>query len=167
MLFRSGQTTVPPPGRARPAVPSAPRVTPLPRGEWTDAQKALVEKHARYGEPDNAVGTLLRVPELFDGVMPYTIYLSEDSSLTPRQRELLILRAAWLTGTPSLWARHAAWAKKAGMTDADIKAVYAFLMTRTPVKLATPENELRFPYNVRALVAGWKLLFLKIGRAHV
>ena len=100
-------------------------MTPLPRGEWTDAQKALVEKHARYGEPDNAVGTLLRVPELFDGVMPYTIYLSEDSSLTPRQRELLILRAAWLTGTPSLWARHAARAKKAGMTDADIKGIAA------------------------------------------
>jgi alkylhydroperoxidase family enzyme len=95
----------------------------MPATEWNDAQKALVEKHARYGSADNAIRTLIRVPELFDGVMPYTIYLAEDSSLTPRQRELLILRAAWLAGNQALWSRHALRARKAGWSDADLRRI--------------------------------------------
>jgi mono/diheme cytochrome c family protein len=49
------------------------------------------------------------------------------------------------------------------MRDDDIRAVYAFLMTRRPVAERAPPNELPFPYNIRALVAGWKLLFLDRG----
>lgn len=44
-------------------------------------------------------------------------------------------------------------------TDADIKNVYAFMMTRTAVKSAAPPNELGFPYNMRSLVAVWKTLY--------
>jgi len=115
-----GQTRVDPPGFARPT-PAAQRVAPLPDAEWNDAHRALAQKYARYGAPDNAFKTLLRVPELADGVMPYTIYLSEDSILTPRQRELLILRAAWLGGNQTVWSRHAPRARRAGMTDADLR----------------------------------------------
>jgi mono/diheme cytochrome c family protein len=46
------------------------------------------------------------------------------------------------------------------MREDDIKAVYAFVMTRRPVSATPPPNDLPFPLNVRALVAGWKLLFL-------
>ncbi len=45
--------------------------------------------------------------------------------------------------------------------DEDIAALYAFLMTREPVREVTPANELVFPLNIRFLVAGWKLLFLE------
>ena len=45
------------------------------------------------------------------------------------------------------------------VTDADLKAIYAFLMTRPPVSQAVPENTLGFPFNIRPLLAGWKLLF--------
>jgi mono/diheme cytochrome c family protein len=48
-------------------------------------------------------------------------------------------------------------------TDADIAAMYAFLMTRAPMRQATPPNALPFPFNVRALLAGWNLLFLRQG----
>lgn len=44
-------------------------------------------------------------------------------------------------------------------SDEDIQALYAFFMTRTPVKAEEKKNELPFPLNVRALQAGWKLLF--------
>lgn len=47
------------------------------------------------------------------------------------------------------------------VADADLHALYAFLMTRDAVAYRPPANELRFPFNVRALVGGWKLLFLK------
>ncbi|WP_237355785.1 cytochrome c [Xanthobacter sp. YC-JY1] len=44
-------------------------------------------------------------------------------------------------------------------TDADLAALYAFLMTRTPVVATAPANQLPFPINIRLVLAGWKLLF--------
>ncbi|RIY01635.1 cytochrome c [Aureimonas flava] len=49
------------------------------------------------------------------------------------------------------------------VTDEDNRALYAYLMTREPVAARAPENELPFPLNVRAILAGWKLLFLREG----
>ena len=46
------------------------------------------------------------------------------------------------------------------VTDADIAAIYAFLMTRQPVAAATPPTRLPFPLNIRPVMAGWNLLFL-------
>jgi mono/diheme cytochrome c family protein len=45
-------------------------------------------------------------------------------------------------------------------TDEDLAALYAYVMTRAPVDTATPPNEMRFPFGVRPLIAGWNLLFL-------
>ncbi len=49
------------------------------------------------------------------------------------------------------------------VTDADARALYAYLMTRTPVKAEEKNNELRFPFGFRPLLAGWKLLFFRQG----
>ena len=49
------------------------------------------------------------------------------------------------------------------LSDDDISALYAFFMTRAPVRQTAPPNELPFPFNVRLIVAGWKLLFLRQG----
>jgi mono/diheme cytochrome c family protein len=50
------------------------------------------------------------------------------------------------------------------VSDADISALYAYFMTREPVKASAPENTLPFPVSIRALQAGWKLLFFRPGR---
>jgi mono/diheme cytochrome c family protein len=50
------------------------------------------------------------------------------------------------------------------ISEGDASALYAFLMTRTPVAAAAPENKLPFPLNLRPLLAGWKLLFLRTER---
>ena len=47
------------------------------------------------------------------------------------------------------------------LTDDDIRALYAFFMTRTPVSASPPANTVPFPLNIRALQAGWKLLFFR------
>jgi nicotinate dehydrogenase subunit B len=44
-------------------------------------------------------------------------------------------------------------------TEADLQALYAYLMAQTPVKQANPDNKLAFPFNVRPLMAGWNTLF--------
>jgi hypothetical protein len=49
-------------------------------------------------------------------------------------------------------------------TDDDIAAIYAFLMTRTPLERVAQPNELVFPFNWRPLLAGWNLLFLTPGQ---
>ncbi|HZY11243.1 MAG TPA: cytochrome c [Beijerinckiaceae bacterium] len=46
------------------------------------------------------------------------------------------------------------------LTDRDLSALYAFLMTREAVRASNKANELAFPYNLRPLLAGWKLLYL-------
>lgn len=49
------------------------------------------------------------------------------------------------------------------LSDDDIRALYAYLMTRDPVRATAPRNELVFPLQFRPLLAGWKLLFLDRG----
>ncbi|MCI0754991.1 cytochrome c [Teichococcus vastitatis] len=51
------------------------------------------------------------------------------------------------------------------VTDADNRALYAFLMTRESVMARAPENDLPFPLNQRWVLAGWKLLFFREGGA--
>jgi mono/diheme cytochrome c family protein len=45
--------------------------------------------------------------------------------------------------------------------DADLDAIYAFLMTRAPVAQTPPPNRLVFPLGYRPLLAGWDLFFLR------
>ncbi|PTT80540.1 aldehyde dehydrogenase, partial [Pelomonas sp. HMWF004] len=49
------------------------------------------------------------------------------------------------------------------LRDEDVQALYAYFMTRAPVQAVAPGNTLRFPFNVRALQAGWKLLYFEPG----
>ena len=44
-------------------------------------------------------------------------------------------------------------------TDADLQALYAYLMVQAPVRADVPNNALRFPFNLRPLMAGWNALF--------
>ena len=46
------------------------------------------------------------------------------------------------------------------MTDADIAAIYAYLMSRDAVQAVAPANHLIFPLNFRPLIAVWNLLYL-------
>src|SRR4051812_13662279 len=84
------------PGGARPPRVSSPRLAPLPDGEWSDAHKAVVAKYAADGRAGNALRTLLHIPPLADSFLSFPAYLSRESTLQPRHRELLILRTAWL-----------------------------------------------------------------------
>lgn len=52
------------------------------------------------------------------------------------------------------------------LNDADDAALYAFLMTRTAVRAPARANHLPFPLNIRWVIAGWKLLYLREGPYH-
>ncbi|GAC1338775.1 MAG: hypothetical protein NVSMB18_05800 [Acetobacteraceae bacterium] len=48
-------------------------------------------------------------------------------------------------------------------SDADLGALYAYLMTRDKVRATPPSNRLPFPLDQRILLAGWNMLFLRPG----
>ncbi|WP_250462282.1 cytochrome c [Microbulbifer litoralis] len=45
------------------------------------------------------------------------------------------------------------------LSDEDLDALYAYLMTLEPVAYTPPENAMHFPFNLRFLQWGWQLLF--------
>jgi len=47
------------------------------------------------------------------------------------------------------------------VSDDDLKALYAYLMSQTPVRSRPPETKLAFPFSVRPMMAAWNSLFLK------
>jgi len=49
------------------------------------------------------------------------------------------------------------------VSDEDDQALYAYLMTRQPVRAPAHANQLPFPLDQRFVIAGWKLLFLRRG----
>lgn len=44
-------------------------------------------------------------------------------------------------------------------SDDDLQALYAYFMSLPPVRAETPPAELRFPFGLRPLMAGWNALF--------
>jgi mono/diheme cytochrome c family protein len=57
------------------------------------------------------------------------------------------------------------------ITRADSDALFAYLSSLQPLAVANHENELRFPYNNRSLLIGWRALYFREGefkpdRAH-
>lgn len=49
------------------------------------------------------------------------------------------------------------------MSDGDIELAYAYLMSRPPVQVKQPANDLAFPLNFRPLLAFWNALYLRPG----
>ncbi|MGB3070957.1 MAG: molybdopterin cofactor-binding domain-containing protein [Ottowia sp.] len=45
-------------------------------------------------------------------------------------------------------------------SDDDLQALYAYLMSQPAVRAETPKAQMRFPFNLRPLIAGWNALHL-------
>ncbi|SVB31619.1 uncharacterized protein METZ01_LOCUS184473, partial [marine metagenome] len=116
-----------------------PRVAPLAEAEWNAEQRAVIAKHAPNGNPGNALKTLARIPALADRVFPMLTYVANDSTLLPRHRTLLILRAAWLTQNANLWATYASRADETGLTAEEVLNV-----ARGPVSATNPTGWTEF-----------------------
>ena len=99
-------------------------MTPVPEGQRTEEQRTIAAEFAPGGMA-NAVGTLLVYPGLARRIFTHDRYITDESTLGPRHRSLLGLRAAWLTRSNYLWAHRAPAARKAGLTDAELRRIAA------------------------------------------
>jgi len=71
----------------------------------------------------NLLGTLARHPGLATAFLGFNNHLLRGTSLSPRWRELLVLRVAHRRSSDYEWAQHVLLARKAGITDAEISLV--------------------------------------------
>ena len=102
---------------------TTPRIAPLPESQRTEVHRQILARFPNARQVDHGVDTLLQLPPLAEAVIPYTLYLSEESTLSPRHRRLLALRAAWLGRSQVIWSDHAARANADGLTARDLHLI--------------------------------------------
>jgi AhpD family alkylhydroperoxidase len=115
-----------------------PRIPPLPLKEWPpgmrDAIAALTPPVVRhpFPEPDpsrpkglNALGTLAQHPALTTAFNTFNGHVLFASTLSPRQRELLVLRVAVLRDCDYELAQHLVLAREAGLDEDEIARALA------------------------------------------
>ncbi|HEX5110752.1 MAG TPA: carboxymuconolactone decarboxylase family protein [Vicinamibacterales bacterium] len=108
-------------------VAAVPRIAPIADKELTDAHRALLKELgvADTARLSNQFRVFLRHPALVRGVMPFANYIGGTSTLSPRHREILSLRTAWLARSEYQWARHARQSKNIGITNQDLRRIAA------------------------------------------
>ena len=119
-LWITGCATVEP-TRGDSAGLTQPRIKPLAESAWTlDERKALNNYRLPNGDYPNILTTLAGHPGLFDNYPPF---VSRQTTLPARDREILILRVGWLRGAEFMLGWHTLYARKAGLTEEEIARV--------------------------------------------
>lgn len=106
---------------------SEPRIPPVRIEDCEpDVQRLLarVPKDAD-GEPLRVFSTLATHGPLFAAWLPFGGQLLSSGRLAARDRELLVLRTAWLCRAEYEWGHHVPLGLRAGLTDEQIAAVPA------------------------------------------
>jgi 4-carboxymuconolactone decarboxylase len=113
-----GQTQAAAPRQAPPRGTAAklPAIEPS-----TDEQKQVLGPFANGAQTLNAFKVCLNNPDLCRAWTPFTSAVGRTLPL--RDRELLILRTAWLCGNDYTWAIHSQAARRGGFTDEEIRRI--------------------------------------------
>lgn len=70
-----------------------------------------------------ALATMMRHPALYRRQMELSAELFGNGAISPRERELAVLRVAWLCRAPNEWGEHVEVAKLCGLTADEIERV--------------------------------------------
>jgi alkylhydroperoxidase family enzyme len=104
------------------------RLTPLPAEDWDDRARAALASlippdRANPSGAGNVLSTLVRHPDLTGAYLPFNAYLLKNSTLTPRVREVALLRVVHRSNCEYLWSHHIPIAERAGLSPEDISAI--------------------------------------------
>jgi alkylhydroperoxidase family enzyme len=114
------------------------RIEPIPRDQWSDdmveALSAMQPPTARHyvpppgGRPDRPkasaiMGTFAHHPDLTKAFFSFNGHILYGTTLSIRQREILVLRLAAVRQSRYLWAQHLVHTDDAGISDADISRI--------------------------------------------
>ena len=112
------------------------RITPLPPKEWPpemrEALAAMIPPNPRHPLPNrdpgrpkglNALGMLAHHPALTLAFNTFNGHILFSSSLSPRQREMLVLRVAVVRQATYEWRQHVVLAGDAGITPDEVARI--------------------------------------------
>jgi alkylhydroperoxidase family enzyme len=102
------------------------RIEPVPDASISDEVRELLGPPKGYGTPGELpvqFRILLHHPELLEIYRPMGSFFIVQGKLAARDRELLILRNAWICQAPYEWGEHVAIGKRIGLTSEEIERV--------------------------------------------
>jgi 4-carboxymuconolactone decarboxylase len=100
-----------------------PRIEPVKKESWNEAQQTLLAPYERSGRVYNVFTTMANHPDLARDWLTFGSHVLRRSSLPERDREILILRIGWLCNAEYEWAQHVRIGKRAGLTDDDVRRI--------------------------------------------
>jgi alkylhydroperoxidase family enzyme len=102
------------------------RLPPLKPAEWTDEVRDFFA--ALYGPEAREAGTtvhmpllLARHPQMALALLEFGRKVKQAKEITPRLREIVIMRVAWLTRTDYVWGPHQRDMLNLGMGEAHVQ----------------------------------------------
>ncbi|MYD69632.1 MAG: carboxymuconolactone decarboxylase family protein [Acidobacteria bacterium] len=95
----------------------------MPRSEWSEEVRELLDPRSEGGPVLNLYATLARHPVFYRPRAVQSAYIRLGATLTPRAREILILRIGWLCGSEYEWSQHVRVARRIGMSDDEIRRI--------------------------------------------
>jgi AhpD family alkylhydroperoxidase len=151
-------------------VTATPRLAPLAASELADEQRDLLRGRLpaadRYltGDPDgpplpNILGLFAHHPQLAAHWLAWNAALLETTTISPHDRELLILRVAWRTQCHYEWAQHVAIARDAGVTDAELAALATDDAAGVDLDLVSAADQMLYEHGVDERI--WTRLALR------
>ena len=100
----------------------------LPREQWTGAARDVFAywegpEAREKGSRSNTMMTMAQHPRLAIAVLDLGKYMLVGSTLSKRQKEMVVLRIAWRNAVEYEWAHHVHSARQIGMTDDEFAAL--------------------------------------------
>ncbi|KUI38758.1 carboxymuconolactone decarboxylase [Mycobacterium sp. IS-1496] len=109
------------------------RLTPLPPDRWDDDVREALSPllgadRANPRDAGNVLATLVRHQPLTRAYLEFNAYLLRGSTLTPRMREVALMRAVMWRRCDYLWDHHVVLAQRAGLTPEEIDGIRGGIM---------------------------------------
>lgn len=118
------QRPKPAPAHVSPTAPQQPpRIAPALDHELDIKTRQMLSKARGPFTTVNVIDTLAKHPDLLRRWMPFFNHCLHKQSLDLRQRELVILRSGWLSGSAYEWSQHVPIALDRGVTAEEIDAI--------------------------------------------
>lgn len=99
------------------------RLPPLPQSEWTDEVRDALGPRTVEGRALNIYTTLAHHPDLLKRWLVFGGHILGGSTLSPRERELVILRTGYRCQSEYEWGQHARIARMVGLSDDEIRRI--------------------------------------------
>ena len=98
-----------------------PRIPALESEQWSPEAAELMQPFVNQGRVFNIFKTLANHPDLAKRWMVFANHILGKSTLSVRDRELVILRIGYLCQAGYEWGQHVLIARQAGMSDGEIR----------------------------------------------